>query len=83
MLGAAHAKTGKFEPAVDAYQQVVRLQPENIQAWRDRGTALLRLGRFAEGLASYERYLDLDPPENEYTKQVRLQVAELRGQLKR
>ncbi len=83
LLGAAHAKTGKFEPAVDAYQQVVRLQPENIQAWRDRGTALLRLGRFAEGLASYERYLDLDPPENEYTKQVRLQVAELRGQLKR
>lgn len=59
--GAMEAQQrGDFALAVTDYQQVVKLQPEFFGAWANLGVALVRLGRFDEGIAAYRSALKLD-----------------------
>ncbi len=77
-LGIVLRRQGRFAEADAAYQAALELDPDYALAWRNRGVLLdLYLGRPAEALECYERYLQLvgglDADE-----QVARWVAELR-----
>jgi Flp pilus assembly protein TadD len=77
-LGIVLRRQGRFTAADQAYRQALELQPGYALAWRNRGVLLdLYLGRPAEALECYERYLELlgEPKADE---QVARWVAELR-----
>ena len=44
---------------------VYDLKPDDYQAWYNRGTALLNLGRYEEAIASYDEALKFKPESKE------------------
>lgn len=59
-LGIVLRRQGRFAEADEAYREALALDPGYALAWRNRGVLLdLYLGRPAEALECYERYLAL------------------------
>jgi hypothetical protein len=57
--GAAYFKAGQFRESVKAYQQVIRLQPNDADAYQQLGEAFSRLGMNTEAAAAFEKQADL------------------------
>ena len=52
---------GGAEGALEVFNELVRLSPEDVDAWLNRGEVLSILGRAEEAIGSYERALELRP----------------------
>lgn len=66
-LGVALHDGGLLADALGAFEQAVRLDPDNASAQFDRAQILLRLGRYAEGWKAFEwrwRLADRPPMPN-------------------
>ncbi|HXU81816.1 MAG TPA: tetratricopeptide repeat protein [Polyangia bacterium] len=50
----------KFDDAIAQASREIAAQPDEPEAWFNRGQALTGLGRFAEAAADYEKALALD-----------------------
>ena len=72
LLGEAELNAGRFEPAIAAFEAVLRADPENIAAYYGRGLAEQSLDRSMDAIRSFERALEIQP-----------NLAELRTQLLR
>jgi tetratricopeptide (TPR) repeat protein len=59
--GASLNDLGRREEALAAFEQALRLDPNNALAYSNRGKVLHELGRPKEALASFEQALRLDP----------------------
>lgn len=53
----------QYEEALEAFGQVVRLQPDNLVAHRKKGQALQALGRDEEALAVFDQLIQLTPED--------------------
>ena len=51
----------RYEEALAAYEQAIRLDPNDALAYRGKGDALYYLARLGEALAAYEQAIRLDP----------------------
>jgi tetratricopeptide (TPR) repeat protein len=51
----------RFDEAVDAYEQVVALAPDDFESWNNLGNAHNALGDFASSVSALERAVALDP----------------------
>ena len=60
-LGIALGQQGFFDAAFKALDRAVQLRPDDVGLWVHHGNALVKLERLAEGLASYQHVLKLDP----------------------
>lgn len=54
----------KYEDAVAAYTEAIKLQPKSDLAYHNRGYALAKLGRYEEALADCNRAIELDPKDD-------------------
>jgi tetratricopeptide (TPR) repeat protein len=52
---------GEYEAAIAHCNQMIAQQPENVEAWYERGEAQANLGRYAEAIASFDQVLSLKP----------------------
>ena len=52
---------GEYGPALEVYEEIIRQDPEDVDAWMNRGEVLTLLRRVDDAAASYERVLALDP----------------------
>ncbi len=59
--GDAKYISGKFDEAVEYYEQAIYIEPKNPKVWANSGSAHLRLGLWAKAVASFDRALELDP----------------------
>lgn len=62
--GNAKLDSGRPEDAIVDYNEVIRLTPEDGDAYYNRGLAKARLQRFAEALEDYDISLKLQPGES-------------------
>ncbi len=53
--------SNRLDEALDAYEQVIALEPERATAWERRAMVLSRLGRLEEALQSCQRAVELAP----------------------
>jgi tetratricopeptide (TPR) repeat protein len=53
-------KLGRYQEALDSYDQALALDQEYADAWNNRGMTLKCLGRHEEAVTSYERAIALD-----------------------
>jgi tetratricopeptide (TPR) repeat protein len=60
LAGKASAELGR-EDAVDYLQRAVDLEPENADAWRELGEALLNDGRMKDATAAFRQAVELRP----------------------
>lgn len=62
-MGFVRMQRGLYEQALEQYDHAVFLNPKDAEAQLNRGVALERLGRNAEALDSYRRFLALPGDE--------------------
>jgi tetratricopeptide (TPR) repeat protein len=80
------AGLGRYPDVVRECDEAVQLRPDFAAAYRLRAEALCEMGRFAEGVASYDRYLEqaaLSLNEFLRRKEPVAQAYRARGQAKR
>ena len=58
--GDLQADDKRYEEAVSAYDQVLALNPDDANAWFNKGHALLKLERYKEALSAYDHASPLD-----------------------
>lgn len=54
-------RSERLEEALEAYEQVIALEPDRATAWERRAMVLWRLGRMEEALQSCQRAIELAP----------------------
>ncbi|HOI69131.1 MAG TPA: tetratricopeptide repeat protein [Methanothrix sp.] len=52
---------GEYDEAILAYDEAIRLEPEDAAAWNNKGNALDDLGRYDEAILAYDEAIRLDP----------------------
>jgi Flp pilus assembly protein TadD len=57
--GNALGKQGKYDEAIKAYYEAIRLNPKLAAAWNGKGCALRSLGRFADADAAFAKAKEL------------------------
>jgi Tetratricopeptide repeat len=57
--GAAYYKAGKYTQAVKAFEQVIRMSPNDADAYSHLGDSYTKLNRNSEAAAAYEKSADL------------------------
>ncbi|MGH9769639.1 MAG: tetratricopeptide repeat protein [Blastocatellia bacterium] len=53
----------RAEIALRQLDRALEIKPDDYDAWRDRGIALYRLGRWQEAVASYDRAIEINPDD--------------------
>jgi tetratricopeptide (TPR) repeat protein len=62
-FGVLRASDGDDPAAIDAYDRAIAIFPAYAEAYRNRGNALARLGRYPEAIQSYQMCLRFDPSD--------------------
>jgi tetratricopeptide (TPR) repeat protein len=57
------AGAGKMKEAVETYQRILQLTPEDAEAWRETGVGLSLMGNLDEALKYFDRAIALQPSE--------------------
>jgi tetratricopeptide (TPR) repeat protein len=65
LKGLLSIESDRWEEAIQIFNIVINLEPNNHSAWNNRGNALGNLGRYKEALASFDRCLELEPDDYE------------------
>lgn len=52
---------GDYEEAIEAYDEALRLDPENPVAWSNKGTALINQRRYEEAIQAFDEVIRIDP----------------------
>lgn len=60
-LALVYEAMGDSEQAITAWQQVIALDPEDLDAWERLGSCLLDQDRMEEAVAAFRRSVELDP----------------------
>ncbi|MBD2755245.1 OmpA family protein [Spirosoma validum] len=80
-LGQLYEFTKRYDPAITAYRNAIRLQPDSPAAgaaYQALSTVLLRLGRYGEALPYLEKFQTLFPPQSAQAKRVTRQIETAR-----
>ena len=59
--GMDKVKQGQYEEAVEIFDKVLSMNPQNTFAWNNRGVALFKADRPDDAVQSYNRSLEIDP----------------------
>jgi tetratricopeptide (TPR) repeat protein len=54
---------GRTQPALDDFNAALRMNPEQADAYLNRGVAKITLGQYADALADIQKGIDLGPSE--------------------
>jgi tetratricopeptide (TPR) repeat protein len=54
-LGKIRLEMGRFQDALELFEQALALQPHDVESWYNRAEALTCLGRYTDALASLEQ----------------------------
>src|SRR5262249_15032554 len=60
-LGLLHYNRGEFGKAVDPWEKLARLAPDNSRAWLHLGALYYQLDRLEDSAEAYRRSIDLHP----------------------
>ncbi|PSB41150.1 hypothetical protein C7B80_31550 [Cyanosarcina cf. burmensis CCALA 770] len=63
-LGKLLSAAKEYEEAIASYDQALKINPNNNDAWHSRGYALSNVGRYEEAIASYDQALKINPNNN-------------------
>jgi serine/threonine-protein kinase len=66
-LGLLHYNRGEFGKAVDPWEKLARLAPDNSRAWLHLGALYYQLDRLEDAAEAYRRSIDLHPSASAFT----------------
>jgi tetratricopeptide (TPR) repeat protein len=59
--GYALSSQGKYDEAIKAYDEAIRIDPKSFAAWTNKGDALNAQGKYDEAIKTYDEAIKLDP----------------------
>ncbi|GAB2557682.1 OmpA family protein [Spirosoma areae] len=80
-LGQLYEFTKRYDPALAAYRNALKLQPDSPAsgaAYQSLSNTLLRLGRYSEALPYLEKYQTLFAPQSVQSKRIARQIETAR-----
>jgi tetratricopeptide (TPR) repeat protein len=60
-IGNSYQHENNFNKAIETYNKVIKINPQNAKAWNNMGGALWNLGRFEEALIAFEKAIEINP----------------------
>jgi tetratricopeptide (TPR) repeat protein len=51
---------GRYEEAIEAYNEAIKIDPQFAFAWNNKGLALSSLGRYEEAEQCFQRAIEFD-----------------------
>ena len=82
LLAYVYEENGDYDNALEAYQNIVDLRPEELQSYRDLANAYVKAGYFKKGWDEYRKYLAIKKDSlkadglDEIVRQEMLQLVE-------
>ncbi len=64
LVGFCQQELGQYSSAVLSYDRVLELDPNDTNAWSNRGVSLCKLKHIEEGLSSIDRALEIEPKDD-------------------
>jgi len=61
LKGAGHSWRREFFEAIEAFKQVIRIDPYSLTAYCSLGVAYRKLGRYTESLETYKQAIRIKP----------------------
>jgi tetratricopeptide (TPR) repeat protein len=58
-LGNIHDSQGRYEEAIDSYDKALQIDPDDAEAWFNKGLTLKKMGKHSEGMRSIETAINL------------------------
>lgn len=52
---------GKYDEAIKAYDEAIKIDPKSSSAWFNKGLALEELGKYNEAIKAYDQVIKLEP----------------------
>jgi len=52
---------GKYAEAIKAYDETLKINPEDYEAWNNKGFALVKVKRYEEAIKAYDEALKINP----------------------
>ena len=52
---------GKYDQAIEAYDQAISINPQYAEAWNNKGLALRALGEYDEAIKAYDQAISINP----------------------
>lgn len=62
-LGVAYSKVGQSAKGIEAWQQALRINPEQAEAWYNLGIAYSKAGQSAKAIEAWQQALRIDPED--------------------
>ncbi len=62
--GEAFMEKGSYQEAIDAFSKAIRLNPQDLAAYYDRGVTYLKLDNYQQAIRDFERVIELNPWES-------------------
>jgi len=62
-VGYLHGEEDNRKEAINAYNEAIRLNPDNAEAYNNRGTVKRSLGQHEAALADYDKAIELNPDD--------------------
>jgi tetratricopeptide (TPR) repeat protein len=59
--GVALGNQGQYDEAIQAFDEAIRLDPNDVRAWNDKGLALVKQGKYDEAIETYDEAIRIDP----------------------
>ncbi|MEI2761479.1 tetratricopeptide repeat protein [Methanothrix soehngenii] len=59
--GIALYDLGKYDEAIQAYDQAIRINPQFAEAWYNKGVALTALGKYDEAIKACDQAISINP----------------------
>ncbi len=56
----------KWDKAINAFEEAIKLDPKNAVYWQSKGTALYNQGKYDEAVKAFEEAIKLDPKNEDY-----------------
>ena len=60
-LGVAYINLNRYNDAIEAYRQALRINPEDADAWNNLGIAYRHLNRYNDAIEAYRQALRINP----------------------
>ena len=61
MMGKKQLENGKYENALNSFEQAISLNQNDPDLWNLKGIALRSLGRYNEAIECFNKSLEIDP----------------------
>jgi len=61
LIGDRYFRNGEYQKAITAYTEYLRLKPDNIKSYYNRGRAYEELGDYVNAVLDFNEVLNLDP----------------------